>query len=457
MTTPIRYLLYTSGLYMPGIDNEDNRHLVGWYVNLALALWFSVFWAFAATFYTTFELTHNKQTAGFIACLIASFIYIAERSILNTPKTGIWLQDVKSLIPRIVITAVINIAFSHAVMIRIFENKITVEQQKMALDDKSNIENELNTQLEDLNVKLKTLDQQLMERRNIIYASDAQLQEYKANVANTKLEIAQKEALVSQNNTLIGQNSNLESNYDQNSGIKTFFNVDNGTAKAKKDENRSLNSNIAKLNSEIKALEGKIENRKKELKPQTEAIEKTLGTQRTKYAAEIDYLTKHKDQKVADFIKAKAESADFWTKDEAMDRIKQKPDMGLKALIVLFILWCLDTSVLLMKLFGQKNGYDEFMISKNKLSKMKYDEILDNAQKTIDSKLDELNQILEANKNLNLTINREKIEAELRANKELTDLAAEKAAKLVEIIVNKWFEDEKYKIINATNFGTNMN
>lgn len=457
MTTLVRYLLYTSGLYMPGIDNEDNKHLVGWYVGLSLALWLSVGWAFGATFYTVYELTFNNSTASIMGGLIAGFIYIAERSIINTPKTGVLGQDLKSLIPRIVITAVINIAFSHAVMIRIFENKIKVEQQKMALEDKVNFEKDINKQVEYLNNKLKTLDQQLMERRNTIFTSDAQLQEHKVAIEKAKDEIQVKETLMSQNNTLIGQNSNLESNYDQDSGNKTFFNVDNGTAKAKKGENRGLKTSITALQKSIKTLEGKIDDRKNILKPQTDALESTIATQRAKYLAEIELLTKNKDQKVAELIRAKAEAADFWTKDEAMDKIKQKPGMSMKAWMVIFILWCLDTSVLLMKLFGLKNGYDEFMISKNKLAKMKYDEILDNAQKTIDAKLDELHHILEANKSLNLTINREKIEAELRANKELTDLAAEKAAKLVEIIVNKWFEDEKYKIINATNFGTNMN
>lgn len=59
MKTHVRILLQSAGLHLPAIDNEDNRHLVGWFVGLALALWFSVGWAFVATFYTIDEITHG--------------------------------------------------------------------------------------------------------------------------------------------------------------------------------------------------------------------------------------------------------------------------------------------------------------------------------------------------------------------------------------------------------------
>jgi hypothetical protein len=368
-------------------------------------------------FYTAF---HNPTSAIFFGLFWGAMIFNLDRYIVNTIYTDgtvkITKGEILAGLPRIIIAIFLGIVISLPLELKLFEDEIKVEIG---------------------NIK-KTLISE--NQSDTIYVELDQLKIRKTVLENIRAQINQGTFAVMQDQDI----QILEKDISDIEG--TNRNLSTRTISLKLAKNKSDSTRIDKHNngirSNIKNNEALISNKHDEIavlrkassgskQQQLDQINTELATNTVK----INQLEEQKkvfDDEHANNIKALNGLAAHM---DAFSNIKKKKfSMQISSFFIMMLLIIIEIAPVLFKLMTESGPYDDM------LKTIKHEVSVREKQKISD-----INDEINTNIRISSEKNRNKLEAEVKANEELLSAIALAQAEIAKVAIEKWKQKEIQK------------
>lgn len=373
-------------------------------------------------------------------------IFNLDRYIVSSMrKTGDWRVELAFATPRFLLALVLAVVVSKPIELRLFDDSIST-QFKITRGQRVRDANiRVATELASREAKKDSLIQKLKSAGTLV-TEDEQLKKTGENVQtqtqrieNIRQTIAQNQRKINANMIVIGYDSLGNQRWGPNNIARSLISA-----------NKSLQKDLALEEGVRDSLI--VANRKlgSDLANNSESLRNSLNAQ---IAAQDSLIARWRDVEgpatlTADTA-ALSSTMDLPAKIDALSKLSaanQQVKYASWLITLLFIL--LECSPVIVKLLSNKGPYDVV------LERMEYE--VDLAQKKIISDLnDEVNNRLKEIQELNklsgevrLRSERSKLDAELRANEALLQQIASRQADLAKIAVDKWYKEEKARLVN---------
>ena len=373
-------------------------------------------------------------------------IFNLDRYIVSSMrKTGDWRSELAFATPRFLLALVLAVVVSKPIELRLFDDSISTQfkltRGQLVRDAQTRVAAELASR----EAKKDTLIQKL-KRAGTIVTEDKQLNKTDENVnaqtqriENIRQAIKQNQQKINANMVVIGYDSLGTPRWGPNSIARSLIS-----------SNRILQKDLALEEGIRDSL--LVANRKlgSNLANNSESLRNSLTAQ---IAAQDSLIAQWRDEDGPATLKADtaalSSTMDLPAKIDALSKLSDANEQVKYAswlITLLFIL--LECSPVIVKLLSNKGPYDIV------LERMEYE--VDLAQKKIISDLnDEVNNRLKEVQELNklsgevrIRTERSKLDAELRANEALLQQIASRQADLAQIAVDKWYKEEKARLVN---------
>ena len=345
--------------------------------------------------------------------------------------------------PRFVIALIIAITVSKPIELRLFQNRIDKELENTVKVEDAKFDEEEQRRIDELN-------KQLAFSNNPIY------QDAKTKIPKLENDINGKEQQIASNKKIIDANRYRETRYKAktnpitNEIERTSYVVwlPNATAVAKINENKTLENERQKLLSELSKQNQKLSGVETSLSEQATAISDKYKSAKDNFSQQIDNLNKTYLERKTAWVNANKRSADLPARLEALGNISSFGNSIWWASFVITLLFiALETAPVIVKLLTKRGPYDE------KLDGLEYQIYIEESRK-VDTLNREINEYLKLANDaakisgtLKLEAEKDKLDIELRNNKELLNKLADYQKELAIIYADAWFEEEKAKAI----------
>ncbi len=407
-----------------------------------------VFTALMASFaggYAFFTAFKDPWTSIFFGIFWGLLIFNLDRYIVSTIGKGDGTQKItkeewKIATPRLLMACLLGFVIATPLELKIFETEIQTVVERLKIEKAEDLKSRdisFNTDLNELKIRRTTLESDVNElTNNKKELTDNAGEFYKTKISELKsqLNLKQSELKSSQNNV-----NGLYSRYKSAKNDSLSSSIVNSRLSA---YNSAKNSRDA-IENERDTLQSKIQNLSDNqgtaILAEGDKIDKqiALKTQEIELLIEqIDTKTTTKDKRNTNYNN-KVENYDgFAAHLEAMSILtSEKSSIFWAKWLITFLFIFIEVAPVLFKLMAESGPYDDIM------DRIKHESSVREQQRISDIN-DEINTsiIISSEKN------KIRLEAELKGNKSLLDKIASAQAKIAEIAVEKWEEEELEKI-----------
>lgn len=368
-------------------------------------------------------------------------IFNLDRYIVSSiKKTGVFKEEFLFALPRILIALILAISISKPLELRLFENRIAKQLDKNNKVYVNNYDEHYKTDIENLKAQQKNLDDELITKKQDIYAKDPQYSKLK----DTKdlLDKKKKDVAV----TIINNIAIIRKNYY----LKTFHysndstyirNIPNQTALNKMAENRSLGTEQTDIENQLTDLTKQITNREQELGETVKNIGSETERTKNSLTEQIKILTSDYIKNRPGVIIVAQKSTDLLARLEGLgDLASFGSTVWWTSLTITTLFILLETAPVTVKLLSKRGPYDEI------LDRVEYENYI-HQKKLISETNDSVNTLIK----ISTDKNKRKLDAELRANEEVLNSVVIAQTEIAKLAIEKWKQGELTKLNNGEN------
>ena len=358
--------------------------------------------------------------------------------------------------PRFVIALIIAVTVSKPIELRLFQNRIDKELENTVKIEDAKFDEEEAKRNEDLNNQLASINKQEQGDKSAVFSNNPIYQDAKTKIPKLETDINGKEQQIASNKKIIDANRYKETRYKTNTNPVTgevtrtpyIVWLPNATARAKIEENKTLESERQKLFTELADQKKKQNDVETSLSEQATAISDKYKSAKDNVSQQIDNLNKTYLERKTAWVNANKKSADLPARLEALGNISSFGNSIWWASFVITLLFiALETAPVIVKLLTKRGPYDE------KLDALEYQVYIEESRKvdTLNREINEYmklaNEAAKLSGSLKLDAEKDKLDIELRNNKELLNKLADYQKELAEIYADAWFQEEKAKAL----------
>jgi hypothetical protein len=358
--------------------------------------------------------------------------------------------------PRFVIALIIAVTVSKPIELRLFQNRIDKELENTVKVEDAKFDEEEQRRLDELNKQLASINKQEQDDKSAVFSNNPIYQDAKTKIPKLETDINGKEQQIASNKRIIDANRYKETRYKTrtnpitNETERTSYVVwlPNATAVAKINENKTLENDRQKLLTELSEQKQKQSGVETSLSKQATAISDKYEPSKNKVSQQIDNLNKTYLERKTAWVNANKRSADLPARLEALGNISSFGNSIWWASFVITLLFiALETAPVVVKLLTKRGPYDE------KLDAIEYQIYIDESKK-VDMLNREINEYMrlandaaKLSGSIRLDAEKDKLEVELRNNKELLNKLADYQRDLANIYADAWYQEEKAKAL----------
>lgn len=389
--------------------------------------------------YTVFDSTIVAICFGIFWGLL---IFNLDRFIVNTmysdgKHTISWGEFIAGL-PRIIIAIFLGIVISTPLELKIFEDEINVqikEDIKQRIREYEAADNAIIAQkqqrIDSLRIKIKEIEESPSSLYGVQMVTDNVLINDLIRERNDKkVEYDHEEQQI---RMLTAQRRGLDTT-DSITYVREYKRLSNEI------HSHRIKSNA--INAKIKELDSTLSLANKDYEKLVEKITKQKEIQISAYQAEIDTLDleiadiKHKMKTDGYSEEIKEQYGGFQAKMKAFDEMKESDSSTyISSLFIMLLFIIIETAPTFFKMMIASGPYDDLLRSEmHKIRVM--------SDKRISDINDEINTAIK----ISTAKNKEKLEAELLANKDVLNRIATAQAELLQTAIDAWREEELKKI-----------
>jgi hypothetical protein len=371
---------------------------------------------------------------------------------LKSERSRLFWNQVYMASPRFIIAFIIALTVSKPIELRLFQNRIDKELENTVKTEDSKFDIEETKRIEDLNNQLTGINKQEEADKSAIFAGNPIYQDAKTNIPKLESEIKTKEQTIAKNKDIISKNYVSQPVYKYNDleeRIPPYSkNVPNATAIQKINENKNIQAEIQKLNTELSEQKGKQSTVETTLSQSANSVSAKYESAKNNITQQIEQLNKTYIERKTAWINANKRSADLPARLEALGNISSFGNSIWWASLVITLLFIvLETAPVVVKLLTKRGPYDE------KLDAIEYQIYIDESKK-VDMLNREINEYMrlandaaKLSGSIRLDAEKDKLEVELRNNKELLNKLADYQRDLANIYADAWYQEEKAKAL----------
>ena len=358
--------------------------------------------------------------------------------------------------PRFVIALIIAVTVSKPIELRLFQNRIDKELENTVKVEDAKFDEEEQRRIDELNKQLASINKQEQDDKSAVFSNNPIYQDAKTKIPKLETDINGKEQQIASNKKIIDANRYKETRYKTNTNPVTgevtrtpyIVWLPNATARAKIEENKTLESERQKLFTELADQKKKQNDVETSLSEQATAISDKYKSAKDNVSQQIDNLNKTYLERKTAWVNANKKSADLPARLEALGNISSFGNSIWWASFVITLLFiALETAPVIVKLLTKRGPYDE------KLDALEYQVYIEESRKvdTLNREINEYmklaNEAAKLSGSLKLDAEKDKLDIELRNNKELLNKLADYQKELAEIYADAWFQEEKAKAL----------
>lgn len=412
------------------------------YAGIGGTILFTALMAMLSGGYALFSVFDDGWVAMAFGIFWGMLIFNLDRFIVNTMysdgKVTISWREFYSGLPRIIMAVFLGIVISTPLELKIFEDKITVTieelkdeaQKKYTAVDQQRLDSLSSRRAELVSAPVDPLFQgtlastssEAMKLSNQINSLRAQRNEIQAQLRNVKVQIAK----------LSSKRDNLDAGSTEykkiQSQITPLINKRGG-----------LNSKISDLNKQINELSG-------QLITQSESYAEAMKSAETQRKTDIELITSEMNE-LSEKIKNASKTYNgvisknfkgFQAKMLAFSKMKDEDESTrISSLFIMLLFIIIETAPTFFKMMIASGPYDDLLRAEMHRVKV-----------LSDKRISEINDIINTEMGISIEKNKERLEAEVSANKAVLEKLAKAQSSLIEEAIERWRQEE-YKKIEA--------
>ena len=410
------------------------------YLGIGGTIFFTAMMAMFSGGYAFFTIFDNPWLAIGFGVFWGLLIFNLDRFIVNTMYTDgkhtISLKEITLGLPRIIIAISLGIVIATPLELKIFEDEINVEIDQL-------IDVKLDEYIQKDSIELKQLihDRNLVSsKRDSILLSSSTQNMYSGVLDNTNDMIQNIANTKKQNESQRSIWVNRKAQYQKQLNNTT----DSLEIVRLKREIRNCNSQISAYDKSIKKNNGEISGlteNKSDILSQVVAQKEADINKCNEEILKLDAKIAEKEENIANAKTTHKEKLDkefrgFQAHMLAFERIKAKNNTTKKvALFVMLLLIIIETAPTFFKMMIASGPYDELL---NEEMERKKAQSITNVSRINDDANTQIQIVVEKNK--------DKLAAEVAANKEILAKIASIQAELLETAIDEWRKEELAKI-----------
>jgi hypothetical protein len=368
--------------------------------------------------------------------------------------------------PRFVIALIIAITVSKPIELRLFQNRIDKELENTVKVEDAKFDEEEQKRIDELNKQLASINRQEQFDKSAVFSNNPIYQDAKTKIPKLETDINGKEQQIASNKKIIDANQYKETRYRTTTNpvtgevTRTPYAVwlPNATARAKIAENKTLESDRQKLLSELAEQKKKQNDIETSLSTDANTISDKYKSAKDNISQQIDNLNKTYLERKTAWVNANKRSADLPARLEALGSISHFSfnsnsnnflgnSIWWASFVITLLFIALETAPVVVKLLTKRGPYDE------KLDALEYQVYIEESRKvdTLNREINEYmrlaNDAAKLSGSLRLDAEKDKLDIELKNNKELLNKLADYQKELAEIYADAWFQEEKTKAL----------
>ena len=410
------------------------------YAGIGGTILFTALMAMLSGGYALFSVFHDVPTAMGFGFFWGLLIFNLDRFIVNTMysdgKVTISWTEFTSGLPRIIMAIFLGIVISTPLELKIFEDEITVTIDEMKADRLSAYTAEDQARLDSLSKRraelvsapvdplfdgtIATTSSEAMNLSNQINALKSQRNESQTELNNTKSQI----------NSLSAQLKKYEA------GSSNYKRIQRQIAPLTNKRSR-LSATVSKLNSQISELSNKLRLVSASFDDAMKSAESQRKSDIDLITAEISELSnkiKNSSTTYNDVISKNFNG--FQARMSAFSKMKdENTSTQIASLFIMLLFIIIETAPTFFKMMIASGPYDDLL-----RAEMHRVKVL--ANKRISDINDEVNTAVQ----ISVEKNRERLEAEMAANKMVMEKLAAAQSELIEQAIDDWREEEMQKV-----------
>jgi hypothetical protein len=420
--------------------------------NTIVSLLFGVFWAiviFNLDRYIVLSLRKEKMPTQ---TDIKRETDPNKKDELKSERSRLFWNQIYMASPRFIIALIIALTVSKPIELRLCQNRINKELENTVKSEDSKFDIEETKRIENLNNKLTSINKQEEADKSAIFSNNPIYQDVITKIPKLESDITKKEQTITMNIVIINKNYYPKPvfRYNRlNERIPPYSkNVPNATAIQKINENKIIYIEMQKLKTELSEQKGKQSTVETQLSESANSVSAKYESSKNSIQNQIDDLKKNYTQRKSDWVNASKRSADLPARLEALGNISSFGNSIWWASLVITLLFIvLETAPVVVKLLTKRGPYDE------KLDAIEYQIYIDESKK-VDMLNREINEYMrlandaaKLSGSIRLDAEKDKLEVELRNNKELLNKLADYQRDLANIYADAWYQEEKAKAL----------
>ena len=392
------------------------------YAGIGGTILFTALMAMLSGGYALYFVFKSAKIAMLFGCFWGCLIFNLDRFIVNTMysdgKVTISWREFYSGLPRIIMAIFLGVVISTPLELKIFESEINVKIE------------------EDIKVKKDSYIQKDMARRDSLSNAIIDIQDKPVIVSTTIPLNNQAQQLYQQINDLQGQINNYSNEIHKIERQINNISVTDSLYTQKRNRINLIKSNRNKLNTQLKMLQGQYAT----VSTEYNDVLKKAEEQKGRDLLRIENQIKEMDAVIADAniyneIIMK-EYGGFEARMEAFSEMrKEKTTTNISAWFIMILFIIIETAPTFFKMMIASGPYDDMLRAEMHRIRVLSD-------KQISDINDEVNTLVQ----ISTAKNKEKLEAELLANKEVLSKIATVQAELLQTAIAAWREKELEKI-----------
>lgn len=391
---------------------------------------------------------------------------------LKSERNRLFWNQVYMASPRFIIALIIALTVSKPIELKMFDKRINKELDAIQRADIASCETEFNDKINEQNKKLTDIQAQQDKEKGNIYSQNPIYVGLIADIPNIKSKISSLEKEKFNNDKEISKNQ-----YQDQNDLKPVYKTEVIDGKPTKVQTGwqpkwkynqkaiDLQKRNAEINKELAPLKLDLTEKNKDkgeiqktFITEEAKINAKFDTLRSPIFAEISRLNSDKPAFIARCQQTVLASADLPARLEALGNISKfsfNPQninflgnsIWWASLVITLLFIVLETAPVVVKLLTKRGPYDE------KLDAIEYQIYIDESKK-VDMLNREINEYMrlandaaKLSGSIRLDAEKDKLEVELRNNKELLNKLADYQRDLANIYADAWYQEEKAKAL----------
>lgn len=375
-------------------------------------------------FYTVFD---NQVIAVVFGVFWGLLIFNLDRFIVNTMysdgKVTISWREFASGLPRIIMAIFLGIVISTPLELKIFEDEINVTIRELA---QSKIEEYKSTDLQRID-SLSKKKEELQNSAVSIY--DANILTGNELINRLFIELRNKRAELSKENDIISALSRQIASLDTNDSIQYKRLVNERYSHDQK--RNGINGDITRINASLASNDEEMRILQEKA---TSARENDLN----RLQSEIDEVKKRLDGNTSEYVKLiDSEFGGFQARMLAFNKMKEEHESThITSLFIMLLFIIIETTPTFFKMMIASGPYDDLLRSE-----------MHKARVMSDKRISDINDEINTEVKISTERNKNKLEAEVAANKELLSQIALAQSELLSTAIEEWRKAELEKVL----------